>query len=208
MGDMNRGNSGRLIQQVLGCSKDDSIFNESDGEMNQGVVDEVDSLYEFYRQHARLKGFSVAKKCASKGRGEVYKYQTISCDKGRKAYAEKSSKKINCPARVNAILKDNGMWQVTKIISEHNHDMDPLMSRFMAGHRKITPNLKRILKANDICGIRPCKSIRILEVQVGGTENLICMPKDCRNFIQSKRRLRLEEGNAEAIRGLFSSSAW
>ncbi|KAF2308214.1 hypothetical protein GH714_036956 [Hevea brasiliensis] len=88
--------------------------------------------------------------------------------------------------------------QVTKIISEHDHDMDPLMSRFMVGHRKITPNMKRVLEAH-ICGIRPCNSIRMLEVQAGGPENLSCMPKDCRNFIQSKRRLCLEESDAEAI---------
>ncbi|KAF2316219.1 hypothetical protein GH714_041560 [Hevea brasiliensis] len=92
------------------------------------------------------------------------------------------------------------MWQITKIISEHNHDMDPSMSRFMDGHGKITPNMKRVLEANDICGIRPCKSIRMPEVKVSGLENLSCMPKDCRNFIQSKRGLRLEEGDVEAIR--------
>ncbi len=70
----------------------------------------IDSSYDFYRQYARLKGFSVTKKCSLKGKGEFYKYQTISCNKGRRAYAEKSTKRINCPVMVNAVLKDNGMW--------------------------------------------------------------------------------------------------
>jgi len=127
----------------------------------------------------------------------------ICCDKGRRPDAEKFTKRINCPIRVNAILRDNGLWEVTKIISEHNHELDPSTSRFMVGHRKITPNMKRVLEANDICGIRPCKSIMMLEVQAGGPENLSCIPKDIKNFIESNKRSHLEDGDAEAIQRLF-----
>ncbi|XP_057989160.1 protein FAR-RED IMPAIRED RESPONSE 1-like [Hevea brasiliensis] len=117
----------------------------------------ISTMFNFYKEHARLKGFSVFKRSAVNVRGGSRKYQTISCDKGRKAIGAKSSKRINCPAKINAILRENGMWQISKVISSHNHELEPSMSRLM----------------------------------------------DSRNFIERKRRLRLGDGDAEAIRKLF-----
>ncbi|XP_057997938.1 protein FAR1-RELATED SEQUENCE 5-like [Hevea brasiliensis] len=96
-----------------------------------------------------------------------------------------------------------GMWEVTKTISRQNHDLEPSMCRFMHGHRKLTPNMKRVLEANDRCGIRPSKNIRMLEVEVGGPENLSCLAKDYRNFIENERRLQLCDGDIGAISKLF-----
>ncbi|KAH6792035.1 hypothetical protein C2S52_002512 [Perilla frutescens var. hirtella] len=73
----------------------------------------------------------------------------------------------------------------------------------MPAHRSISVQMKRQLEANDRAGLRPCKSIRLLEVQSGGPNNLGCLPKDCRNFIEERRRLRLGEGDAEVVRNLF-----
>ncbi|GFQ01900.1 protein far-red impaired response 1 [Phtheirospermum japonicum] len=63
--------------------------------------------------------------------------------------------------------------------------------------------MKRSLEANDIVGVRLFKSIRLLEVQKGGPDNLGCLPKDCRSFIESNRRLKLSEGDAHVIQKLF-----
>ncbi|XP_057990594.1 protein FAR1-RELATED SEQUENCE 5-like [Hevea brasiliensis] len=149
----------------------------------------ISTMFNFYKEHARLKGFSVFKRSAVNVRGGSRKYQTISCDKGRKAIGAKSSKRINCPAKINAILRENGMWQISKVISSHNHELEPSMSRLMVAHRSLNMDMKRRLEANDIAGISPAKSIRLLEVQAGGPENLSCLSKDCRNFIERKRRL-------------------
>ncbi|XP_021650555.2 protein FAR1-RELATED SEQUENCE 5-like [Hevea brasiliensis] len=152
-------------------------------------------MFNFYKEHARLKGFSVFKRSVVNVRGGSRKYQTISYDKGRKAIAMKSSKRINCPAKINAILRENGMWQISKVISSHNHELEVSMSRLMVAHRSLNMDMKR-LEANDIAGMRPAKSIRLLEVQAGGPENLNCLSKDCRNIIKRKRRLRLGDGDA------------
>ena len=42
----------------------------------------VDKLLKAYQEHARLKGFYVAKRSSHKGRDGVRRYQTISCEKG------------------------------------------------------------------------------------------------------------------------------
>ncbi|KAL8515628.1 hypothetical protein ACS0TY_014352 [Phlomoides rotata] len=65
----------------------------------------------------------------------------------------------------------------------------------MAAHRHLDIHICRQLEANYIAGIRPCKNVRLLEVQSGGPENLGCLPKDCRNFIEERRRLRLGDGD-------------
>ncbi|XP_021673133.2 protein FAR-RED IMPAIRED RESPONSE 1-like [Hevea brasiliensis] len=220
----------RQLFDIFDFSEDDSLFAEDveedesagDQDMNEGGIKAVantnaieegpltgmlfpciSTMFNFYKEHARLKGFSVFKRSAVNVRGGSRKYQTISCDKGRKAIGAKSSKRINCPIKINAILRENGMWQISKVISSHNHELEPSMSRLMVAHRSLNMDMKRRLEANDIAGIRPAKSIRLLEVQSGGPKNLSCLSKDCRNFIEQKRRLRLGDGDVEAIRKLF-----
>ncbi|KAF2310393.1 hypothetical protein GH714_009029 [Hevea brasiliensis] len=80
---------------------------------------------------------------------------------------------------------------------------DPNMSRFMRVHRSIPSAIKRRLEAHDIVGIRPSKSVRLLEVQAGGPEKLSCLPRDCRNFIDITRRWKLGNGYADYINRMF-----
>ncbi|PHT59989.1 hypothetical protein CQW23_02352 [Capsicum baccatum] len=49
--------------------------------------------------------------------------------------------------------------------------------------KELSMTLKRSLVAHDIVGLRPSKSIRLLEVKTGGLERMTCTPKDCRNYI-------------------------
>ncbi|KAL8511768.1 hypothetical protein ACS0TY_018272 [Phlomoides rotata] len=70
--------------------------------------------------------------------------------------------------------------------------------------RRIPVHMRRQLEANNIASIRPCKNVRLCEVQSSGPMNLGCSPKDCRNFIDHRRRLRLGEGDTEAIHRMFA----
>ncbi|XP_057808871.1 protein FAR-RED IMPAIRED RESPONSE 1-like [Salvia miltiorrhiza] len=69
--------------------------------------------------------------------------------------------------------------------------------------KHLSNNMKRQLEARDMAGIRVCKNIRLLEVLAGGPSSLGASVKDCRNFIDQRRRLRLAEGDAAAIYNLF-----
>ncbi|KAL8527317.1 hypothetical protein ACS0TY_005260 [Phlomoides rotata] len=86
------------------------------------------------------------------------------------------------------------------MVTEHNHEIDPTFSPLMSAHRQLNVHMKRQLETNDIAGIRPCKNVRICEVQSGGPQNLGCLPRDYRNFVDQRRRLRLGDGDTEAIR--------
>lgn len=167
--------------------------------------DTLDSLFEAYQEHARLKGFSIVKRASKKlGEGEDYKYALFVCDKAGSSKTQKTSKRVNCKARLNAKKLDNGCWIISKMETKHNHVIDPAFSPLMPAHRHLSINMKRQLEANDIAGIRTCKNVRLCEVQCGGPQNLGCLPKDCRNFVEQRRRLRLGEGDAEAVRQLFA----
>ncbi|XP_057986537.1 protein FAR1-RELATED SEQUENCE 5-like [Hevea brasiliensis] len=177
MAGLSQGRSYRrqLFDEIFDFSEDDSLFTEDveedesagDQDMNEGgiravantnAIEEgpltgmlfpcISTMFNFYKEHARLKGFSVFKRSAVNVRGGSRKYQTISCDKGRKAIGAKSSKMINCPAKINAILRENGMWQISKVISSHNHELEPSMSRLMVAHSSSggPENLSRLSK--------------------------------------------------------------
>ncbi|KAK9092746.1 hypothetical protein Syun_027657 [Stephania yunnanensis] len=131
------------------------------------LFDSVDELLTAYQDHAKEKGFAVAIRSSVRDTSSQFKYVSISCDRGRNTYFEKHSKRINCLAKVHAVRQGDNCWSVSKVVVEHNHELIPNLSRFMRGHRKMSMHVKRQLDANDIAGIRPCKSIRMLQVQSG-----------------------------------------
>ncbi|KAI5674946.1 hypothetical protein M9H77_05896 [Catharanthus roseus] len=92
---------------------------------------------------------------------------------------------------------NNGMWQVSKVVEQHNHKLHPSMSRFMLLHRSLSSNMKRKLEMHDTARLRPSKSVRILEVQAGGWDKLGCLLRDCKNYVQKERRLNIEVGDAD-----------
>lgn len=59
--------------------------------------------------------------------------------------------------------------------------------------------MKRRLELNDEVGIKVNKIFYSLVVQTGGYDNLTFGEKDCRNYLDKARRLRLGIRDAEAI---------
>ncbi|PHT35895.1 hypothetical protein CQW23_23595 [Capsicum baccatum] len=59
--------------------------------------------------------------------------------------------------------------------------------------------VKRSLVAHDIAGLRPSKSIRLLEVKAGGPERMRCTPKDYRNYILQQWRLQTLSSDTAAL---------
>ncbi|KAK9084499.1 hypothetical protein Syun_031498 [Stephania yunnanensis] len=136
------------------------------------LFDSVDEL--LYQDHAKEKGFVVAIRSSVRdtNASSRFKYVSISCDRGRNTYSEKQSKRINCLAKVRAVRQGDSCWSVSEVVVEHNRELIPNLSRFMRGRRKMNVHMKRQIDANDIAGIMPFKSIRMLQVQSGGPENL------------------------------------
>ncbi|OIT19021.1 protein far-red impaired response 1 [Nicotiana attenuata] len=163
-----------------------------------------DVMFDFYKEHARLSEFCIFKRTSNKKGGDIVRYVQYGCDRSRKPRNKHVTKRRNCRVRINGILEENGSWHVSKVVKKHNHQLEPALSRLMAGHRSLSKSLKRTLAAKDIAGLRPSKNIRVAEVLAGGPENLVCTPKDCRNYILKSRKLQLQEGDAQSLLKFFS----
>ncbi|KAF3672874.1 hypothetical protein FXO38_05904 [Capsicum annuum] len=117
--------------------------------------------------------------------------------------ARNQSKRVDCKARVNYHVMNDGSFIVAKVILEHNHELEPALLHFKPCHRKLSRTLKRSLTAHDITGLKPSKSIRLLEVEAGGPERMTCTPKDYRNYILQQRRLRTLSSNTAVLHRFF-----
>jgi hypothetical protein len=102
------------------------------------------------------------------------------------------------------MLCANGMWCLSNVVLQHNHDLSPGKTRFFRCNKNIDAAAKRRLKLNDIAGVRTNKNFNSLVVEKGGYENLPFGEKDCRNFIDKARELRLGKGGARALCDYFS----
>ncbi|PHT51784.1 hypothetical protein CQW23_06246 [Capsicum baccatum] len=81
---------------------------------------------------------------------------------------ENQRKRVDCKARVNYQVMNDGSCIVTKFILEYNHELEPALLRFLPSHRELSRPVKKSLVAHGIAGLRPSKSIRLLEVEAGG----------------------------------------
>ncbi|KAL8469947.1 hypothetical protein ACS0TY_032709 [Phlomoides rotata] len=101
---------------------------------------------ELVPKHARLKGFSVVKRTSKKAvEGDEYKYARMVCDKSGSSRANKTSKRVGCTTRLNVIRHVNGSWIILKMVTEHNHEIDPTFSPLMSAHMQLNVHMKRQL---------------------------------------------------------------
>ncbi|XP_041017006.1 protein FAR1-RELATED SEQUENCE 5-like [Juglans microcarpa x Juglans regia] len=148
-------------------------------------------------------------KRTERGDDETVRYVTLARARGGKAQNRtlnvtnpRPTGKTECKAKINAI-KSDGKFRLTTVHNIHNHDLSPRKSQFFRCNRKVSDAVKRVLDTNDLAGIRMNKSFRSLVVGAGGFENLPFLKKDCRNYIDKARYLRLGAGGAGALQEYF-----
>ncbi|KAF5477465.1 hypothetical protein F2P56_004102, partial [Juglans regia] len=175
---------------------------------------EFESLKEltaYYKQYAKQEGFGVKTQRIKKDDAERPVYVTIDCARGGK-YQPKNiniskprpTTKTDCKAKLNARLNKSDKWVVTTFENEHNHiTVSPKKTRLLRSHKCLDEYSQRILDLNDRAGIRMNKNYYSLVVDAGGFENLNFQEKDCRNFIDKARHLRLGKGGSEALNEYF-----
>ncbi|KAL9681833.1 hypothetical protein QQ045_013622 [Rhodiola kirilowii] len=96
-----------------------------------------------------------------------------------------------CQFKVNASACPDGLWKLTRVLLEHNHPCNPANSKFMKNYKYISAKNKKTVLENDMA------------VKYGGHDNVPFDERDCRNLISKNRRLRLQQGDFEAMRRHF-----
>ncbi|KAF5481495.1 hypothetical protein F2P56_002139 [Juglans regia] len=162
-------------------------------------------LMNYYKHYGKRCGFGVMTQRSKREKDGTVKYVTVGCARGGKArnMASNVSKprptsKTDCKAMMNVMLKD-GKLCVTSVFNTHNHGLSPRKSRFFRCNREVNESVKRVLDTNDEAGIRMNKSFHALVTEAGGFENVPFGEKDCRNYIDKARHLRLGKGGAQAL---------
>ncbi|XP_028054186.1 protein FAR-RED IMPAIRED RESPONSE 1-like [Camellia sinensis] len=96
-----------------------------------------------------------------------------------------------------------GDFVLTTVNLEHNHDLIPTNSRHFAINKKILSPVKRRLEINDQAGIGVSRNYNSMVVEAGGYESLTFDERDTRNYIERPRKLRLGEGDSDALQKYF-----
>lgn len=169
----------------------------------------VEHMYDYYRKYGMQNGFGVSKRSSIKLEGAIT-YITIGCCKYGKTKISSQNvlnphpiTKSQCKALIRAKRLEDNSWIVTRYSDEHNHVLSPGKARNYRCNRNLTTLAKRKLELNDSAGIRMNKNFNVLMVEAGGHENLPFLEKDCRNYIEKIRRLKLGAGDANALQSYF-----
>ncbi|KAG6534778.1 hypothetical protein ZIOFF_008681 [Zingiber officinale] len=200
----------RLIEgdfQVLG---DSSSSNGVDTPQVGMCFSAEEEVRDFYKSYAQILGFGIAKLGSKKGDDGPLKYFSFGCSKnGKTAPRVKNSfyprpcSKMDCKAKINITVQNDGSCVITSIQLEHNHALSPRKSRHFRCNKVLDSQTKRKLELNDQAGITLSKSFQSFVVEAGGYENLSFDERKCRNYVAESRRLRLGNGDAEALNNYF-----
>ncbi|XP_059460161.1 protein FAR-RED IMPAIRED RESPONSE 1-like [Corylus avellana] len=181
------------------------VSEDENVEQNQRgmTFSSMEDLRSYYRRFGRKKGFGVVIKKVTRDKitGESTRV-TLACGRQGKPQPKTSQPnptvKTDCKAKLNAKFVE-GQWYVTSVVIDHNHDLSPKTGRYFKCNRNLNSNVRRKIIINDMSGIKLSQSYNALAVEAGGYENLPFIEKDCRNFINKERRIRLGQGGAKAL---------
>lgn len=190
-------------------------IQEVQDELLEGVMEpkigllfdsEVAAFYS-YRAYATSIGFGAVTKSSKSNEDGVKTHVTYSCQRAGKPKPSttvnppksRPTSKIECQARINVTRQVDGKYMVTNVMLDHNHGLDPKNVKYLPCNRSIPMHVKRIAELNAISGIKTHKTITSISIEAGGPQNLTCLEKDIRNYLDGVRRLQLKEGDAEAM---------
>ncbi|KQJ90913.1 hypothetical protein BRADI_4g34550v3 [Brachypodium distachyon] len=188
----------------------EEIGDSLDDQPKKGIMfDSEDDAIRFYKGYAKTKDFGVVRRTARHGDDRKLNYFTLACSRqGKAQYSSKNSfnpnpsTRMQCPAKVK-FARRGEKFCITSVTLDHNHPTSPSKSRFLRCHKKLDLHAKRMLELNDQAGIRMNKNFGSLVMEAGGYEQLEFGEKECKNYLQEKRRLKLGAGDAHAVYQYF-----
>ncbi|XP_042396465.1 protein FAR-RED IMPAIRED RESPONSE 1-like [Zingiber officinale] len=193
--------------QVLGDSSSSNTLDTPQVGMYFSSEEEVRA---FYKSYAQGLGFGISKLGSKKGDDGQIKYFSFGCSKNGKtvpkvknSFYPRACSKTDCKAKINITVHNDELCVITSIQLEHNYALSPRKSRHFRCNKVLDSQTKRKLELNDQAGITLSKSFQSFVVEAGGYENLSFDERKCINYVAEARRLRLGNGDAEALNNYF-----
>ncbi|KAL4634198.1 hypothetical protein ACB092_04G181900 [Castanea dentata] len=182
---------------------DDLVHDESEINEDQNNVDlhsepHLDMVFEnleaahaYYNAYARRKGFSIRVNHTRKNKDKIRVGIEYVCSKegfrrqcnedNKKTGLERAETRVGCKAMIG--LKKS-----------HNHKLlTPKSTSLLRGHRVITSAQKNLIDT-------------LNDKESGGDYNVGCIPVDIQNYLGSKRRKLLQDGDAQGMYKYFIES--
>ncbi|VFQ71301.1 unnamed protein product [Cuscuta campestris] len=107
---------------------------------------------------------------------------------------------LGCTARITATVDIKGACTISVVNLEHNHGLSPSKARTWRCNRKVPNHVKRRLEVIDAAGIPLHKSLNSTVVEAGGYDHLTFLEKDCRNYMEQVRRVKICAGMSSTQR--------
>ncbi|KAK9121031.1 hypothetical protein Syun_018648 [Stephania yunnanensis] len=163
--------------------------NETVPRQGMGFVN-LHEVQEFYTEYAHSVGFATKIRGTWK-KGPLVTKCILSCsregkcdeNRQRKYIRSSNTTRCGCPAQISARLFDDGVWYLTKVHLDHNHVVSPSKVKFFRSKKGANNRLKRKLGLND-------------QPEDPGAQSGLVVS-------EVMNKLKLEEGDAEAIRQYF-----
>ncbi|XP_042380308.1 protein FAR1-RELATED SEQUENCE 6-like [Zingiber officinale] len=208
---------GKSDSNEVNDNNDHVSTNLSPSSLNEVMIPKIgmtfiseDEVRNFYKSYAQNVGFGISKLGGKKGDDGKQKYFCFGCAKSGKTVSQaknalypRPSTKTNYKAKINVVIRNDDNFVINSVSLEHNHVLSPGKSRHFRCNKLLDSTTKRKLELNDQAGITLSKSFHSLVVEAGGYENLTFDERKCRNYISEARRLRLGDGDAEALSNYF-----
>ena len=103
--------------------------------------------------------------------------------------------RTGCLARLTISLQANGKYWVIDFESNHNHELLDKSCVHMLPSQRIITDVQAIkIELADNSGIPPKLAHELMSHQVGGRENLGFTKQDHKNYLRSKRKKDLKQG--------------
>ncbi|XP_024164605.1 protein FAR-RED IMPAIRED RESPONSE 1-like [Rosa chinensis] len=165
----------------------------------------------FYLEYAKMTGFAASKIACRRSKVTKEwveaKYACTRFGSKRKTDARnpRPCMKIDCKAMLHVKRRQDGKWVVQNFVKEHNHELSPEDVHYFPCYRNIASGDLNNISTLHSVGAKPSKIFVALAKQCGGYQNIGFLQKDMRNFLDKKRRLELESGDAKAMLEHFTS---
>ena len=105
------------------------------------------------------------------------------------------------------LKKVDDTWIVCKFVKGHNHKLlTPKSTSLLRGHRVITSAQKNLIDTLNELGIALSKIMSVLSKESNADYNVGCVLANIQNYLGSKRRKLLQDGDAQGMYKYFIES--
>ncbi|XP_042980174.1 protein FAR1-RELATED SEQUENCE 5-like [Carya illinoinensis] len=169
-----------------------------------------EEVWSYYMRYAKQKGFGVRRRNSRQSEDGQVRWFTLVCARQGIAKSHVSNiikprqtKRVGCKARINAVLNEDDGYTLSNVILDHTHYCSLGKARRFRCFKKVDTRVAKRLEINDEAGIRTSKTFQSVIVEAGGYENVPFGQKECQNYIEKARQLRLGVGGVEALTNYF-----